>query len=243
MIISHKHKFIFIHNYKTAGTSITQALLPYLDKNDIILGCTPEFEKLSQNNLENGLIHKHSSALEIKENLNSNIWKSYFKFAFVRNPYDLILSYYLWWHKTSGNWDEKALEQKKVTMDMNFEQFILQSAYWHILKQHKYIINDKFLFSKKVNIISKIKLLKKHYLNHIRKNIIVDYIGKYESLQHDFDFICNHFGLPKTNLSLNNESKDLRNGSRIKDYFTTIMAEKIYNTNYTDFLLFNYDKL
>ena len=29
MIISHSKKFIFIHIYKTAGTSISQALLPH----------------------------------------------------------------------------------------------------------------------------------------------------------------------------------------------------------------------
>ena len=33
MVISHKHKFIFIHNYKVAGTSITKSLSPYGIKN------------------------------------------------------------------------------------------------------------------------------------------------------------------------------------------------------------------
>ena len=36
MIISHKYKFIFIKNYKTAGSSIESYLHPYLGDDDII---------------------------------------------------------------------------------------------------------------------------------------------------------------------------------------------------------------
>src|SRR5690554_338893 len=36
MIISHKHKFIFMHSLKTAGSSITVALQPLLSPNDLL---------------------------------------------------------------------------------------------------------------------------------------------------------------------------------------------------------------
>ena len=36
MIISHKYRFIFIKNYKTAGSSIESYLHPYLGDDDII---------------------------------------------------------------------------------------------------------------------------------------------------------------------------------------------------------------
>ncbi|WP_417310467.1 sulfotransferase family 2 domain-containing protein [Devosia sp.] len=42
MIISHKHKFIFIHCPKTAGSSITSALAPLLGVRDIQIGHFPE---------------------------------------------------------------------------------------------------------------------------------------------------------------------------------------------------------
>jgi hypothetical protein len=38
MIISHKHKFIFMHNQKTAGSSIVAAINPYLGPKDIHYG-------------------------------------------------------------------------------------------------------------------------------------------------------------------------------------------------------------
>ena len=38
MIISHKHKFIFLKTIKTAGTSIQAALEEHCGKDDIITG-------------------------------------------------------------------------------------------------------------------------------------------------------------------------------------------------------------
>lgn len=42
LIISHRHKFIFMHSRKTAGSSVTAALNPFLGPRDIQLGAWPE---------------------------------------------------------------------------------------------------------------------------------------------------------------------------------------------------------
>lgn len=42
MIISHRHRFIFMHCRKAAGSSITAALAPHLGPDDIHLGTWPE---------------------------------------------------------------------------------------------------------------------------------------------------------------------------------------------------------
>lgn len=42
MIISHRHKFIFLHNRKAAGSSVTVALARYLGPNDIMIGCVED---------------------------------------------------------------------------------------------------------------------------------------------------------------------------------------------------------
>lgn len=48
MIISHKHKLIFIKPLKVAGTSFELALRDYCGPEDIITTCTPDDEKMSQ---------------------------------------------------------------------------------------------------------------------------------------------------------------------------------------------------
>ena len=48
MITSHKHKFVFIHVHRTAGTTIAKALIPLLDESDEIFG----YNKLGENKSE-----------------------------------------------------------------------------------------------------------------------------------------------------------------------------------------------
>jgi hypothetical protein len=122
MIVSHKYKFIFIKTEKTAGTSIEIALSKFCGDNDIITPITPEDEyvrrKLSGRGAQNYLIpiekltpedresfalrgkppgfFNHASAKFIKQYIGDDIWKSYFKFCFERNPWDKVISWYFW---------------------------------------------------------------------------------------------------------------------------------------------------
>jgi hypothetical protein len=106
MILSHRHKFIFIKTNKTAGTSLEIALSAICGDNDIITPISADDEKvrfeLSQRGSQNYIIDDniqfkaHSTAAEIKESIAPEIWNSYFKFCFERNPWDKVVSHYYW---------------------------------------------------------------------------------------------------------------------------------------------------
>ena len=122
MIISFKHKFIFVKNYKTAGSSIETYLYNFLDSQDITaqtkehkgINFQGNFDSKSLiGNFEKGIAMKyiknkiaffaHMPLWLIKERLESisdklkiNIFDDFYKFAVIRNPFDLIVSDYLW---------------------------------------------------------------------------------------------------------------------------------------------------
>ncbi len=93
-MISHKHKCIFIHIPKCAGTSIKYFLFPdeeihwFKPNYEVLYGFCPERKifmqhATSQQLLETGLVTKEQ-------------WDSYYKFTFVRNPWDRAVSDYFW---------------------------------------------------------------------------------------------------------------------------------------------------
>ena len=119
MIISHKYKFIFIKCGKVAGSSLEMALRPHLGADDIV---TPiEEDKLSnqpellrpknyRNSIDydrriseaggRGVFYEHAWAHEVKGQVSSEIWDSYYKFAIERDPKDKSLSVY--YHNKNG---------------------------------------------------------------------------------------------------------------------------------------------
>lgn len=105
MILSHKHKYIFLKTNKTAGTSIEIALSEFCGPNDIITPIDMADEKIRHRlgfrgpqNYRYGDIelYNHISATEIKSHVGEDIWGSYYKFCFERNPWDRVISLYYW---------------------------------------------------------------------------------------------------------------------------------------------------
>ncbi len=93
MLISHKYKFIFIHVYKVAGTSIKSSLSKYAEVN---LNQISKLTKIKYlNNIPlSGNFEPHISAYDLSQKIPKRMFNSYFKFAFVRNPYDWQISLY-----------------------------------------------------------------------------------------------------------------------------------------------------
>ena len=111
MIISHKHKFIFIHSPKCAGSSIEVSLASVCDKGDLIGPVTSEglpddyehpntFEEHQE---ETGGIYNGMCAEEIKNYIGDDIWNEYFKFSVVRNPWDRAVSSWHWRNRSTSH--------------------------------------------------------------------------------------------------------------------------------------------
>ena len=91
MPILHSAKIIFVHIPKTGGGSIEKSLGIYGSDNNGNL--TPDLSIL-YGKYKNKFL-QHLTISEIKER-NIKDFESYKKISFVRNPYDKIISEYLW---------------------------------------------------------------------------------------------------------------------------------------------------
>lgn len=116
MVICHRHKFIFVHNYKVAGTSIREALQvytipPHETYVNWLLQKTPLLPQSSD-------FADHVSAPELKAKLPGRIWDNYFKFSFTRNPWDWQVSLYHYARQ------QKDHHQHEQTLAMSFDEYI-----------------------------------------------------------------------------------------------------------------------
>ena len=115
MLISHRYKFIFVKTYKTAGTS-TEAFfqrfcLSPLDQTKYHYkhGADESITKygIIGHRLDgNKGTHKwfnHKSVASIKGDLGENLFNSYTKICNIRNPYDIVVSSYLFNHRHLGD--------------------------------------------------------------------------------------------------------------------------------------------
>ena len=93
MIISHKHKFIFIKTRKTAGSSVEESLKKYLGPTDVFAAPTG----LAKINPDSHDAHdKHISWKWVADNYPVE-WRNYYKFTVDRNPWDKVVSFYFWY--------------------------------------------------------------------------------------------------------------------------------------------------
>jgi hypothetical protein len=91
MIVSHRHKFIFLAVPKTGTHSVRHALRPVLGPDDWEQVDLFEKKRLPVAELA-AIEHGHISAHEAISCLGDELWSSYFTFAFVRNPLDRFVS-------------------------------------------------------------------------------------------------------------------------------------------------------
>lgn len=170
-MISPKNKFIFVHVPKTAGRSVRRALRPHcytvtqeisrlLDPVRTILGRpVSPFPKSRYSPLRG-----HPAVSEYRKFFGDE-YDEYFTFAFVRNPFDWLVSYYEW----SRSRELGSSRQEKFAQ-MEFSSFIDWACDGGLRTQHSLLRNSN-------------------------GEVDIDYLGHFETIQTDFARIAKRIGI------------------------------------------------
>ncbi|MGK7931014.1 MAG: sulfotransferase family 2 domain-containing protein [Microcystaceae cyanobacterium] len=206
MLLSKKQKFIFIHVYKNAGTSIYKALRPLVVNpwQDIMarilnrLYISPPFDPQP--------FYRHITATELIEAMDQEAFDSYFSFAIVRNPWDWQVSLYKFMLK-----DEQHTQHSMVKGFANFDEYLE----WRCSEEVRY--QKDFIYSKE-------------------GELLVDFVGRFETLDTDFAKICDRIGISTTLPKLN-----VSNTKPYQEFYNEKTKELIRDTFKEDIDLFGYD--
>lgn len=132
MIISSKHRFVFVAIPKTGTHSVRRALRKHMGPQDIEQVRLFEQKAFPVPELAR-LGHGHISLQQLRPFMRPEDFQSFFKFAFVRNPFDRFVSYCAFITRQQGMFERDP----KGTM----RYFLQNPPHQHILfqPQHSFV--------------------------------------------------------------------------------------------------------
>jgi len=161
-MILDKINALFIHIPRCAGTSMEWSLKKYTSYR--IVKINPDTLRVHE---------RHTRALDIRKKIGRKKFKRYFKFSFIRNPWERLVSLYNMRTKLRTDYLRVSMARKgkrrrtKRYNLLTFHEFLkfatIESMCWHIMNNNS--------------------------------EILVDFIGRFENVEVDFRKVCNHLGL------------------------------------------------
>lgn len=169
-MINHDYKFIFIRNAKSGSTSIVENWSPgYVSSklpDHMVLPGTDTW-KHDKN---------HVPLSHVKQHIDEKKFRGYFKFGFVRNPYDRIVSAYKYttdwfqYHENSEPFERFQDFIKKLFTTDHFPNETIKYGPQHVFLQG------------------------------------CDHVGRFENLQRDYNLICEKIGVYPRRLTGENKN-------------------------------------
>lgn len=210
MVLSQDPPFLFIHIPKTAGSSVEEALFHYQSFDYFTI--------------------QHGCALQYKDWLDDDFYFSLFKFAFVRNPWDLQVSTYRYYVLGMG-------------IDMTFKEYVK----WKFEGSIQHMV-DRL---PKDNPNAKIDWLQQSFYIHRgpqtyflideKGKFLVDYIGSFERFDEHFGNISKKLKLENYFVPHVNSSSSYATSSNYRDYYDKETEEIVRSRYALDIKMFGYD--
>ncbi len=154
------------------------------------------------------------TAQETRALYGDDIFDTYFKFTMVRNTWDLLVSYYLWgcwgpfgrlekWFRKGGQWGH-PYQFKKLCIGR------LPAFKDYLSDIHNYNIALGFSPSQ-TDLTCQLDAI------CIDGQLAVDFVGRFENMQDEFNFVCDKIDFPRVRLRYSNKSTRKKHYSAFYD--------------------------
>lgn len=199
MLISESKKFLFVHVQKTAGRSFEALLKTHIPDLKNICGT-------------------HDHAIWAKETLGEE-WSDYYKVAFVRNPWDRLVSWYTMirekgqptrYKRFTGLGKYNKLRHYVLENSNSFEEFLYNCVD---------TIDDTD--GKKSFLYNQLD-----YVSDEAGALLVDFIGRFENLHDDSRTVFKNLGISGASLPHKNSSNHRHYLSYYTDETRDLVAER-----------------
>ncbi|MFC1837488.1 sulfotransferase family 2 domain-containing protein [Thermodesulfobacteriota bacterium] len=190
-----QHKCIFIHIPKCAGVSISKSLF---------------------GNLAGG----HMKMFKYKIVFSRHEFNSYFKFTFVRNPWDRLVSSYFFLKEGGYGENDRMWAEANLNIYKDFTEFVKKGVYRKkILRKQHFVPQYKFI------------CMPGQFATDL------DFIGYFENLEKDFQYVSDKLGI-KCALRFENVGKKRKRDYR--QYYNSDTKRIVSDIYHKDIEMFGY---
>jgi hypothetical protein len=190
------HKCVYVHIPKCAGNSVAEGIFG------------PSI-----------IVDRHMTLWAYQMVLGPLEYRGFWKFTIVRNPWDRLLSAYLFLKNGGFNKFDNDWAQSNLAQYRNFREFVID---W---------VNIE-------NCRSWVHFIPQNEFLRVGGKVQIDFVGRFESLEEDFQKICNHLNICRDLPKVNTNPK--RSG-HYREYYDEETLQIVKNVYLDDIEQFNYE--
>lgn len=197
------------------------SLLPFIENKTIFIRIPKSAGRSVSISLFDCLVGSHIKLRDYQLAFKETEFNDFLKFTIVRNPWDRVVSAYFFLKEGGVSGEDLVFSKKHMSKINSFDDFVK-----NYLKKRR--------FQSFTHFIPQIEFLT------IKNKIAVDYIGKFENLNKDFEFIKNEIGLKgDIHLQKNNLTKS-RKSKNYTQYYSEVTKNIVADIYYKDIEILNY---
>jgi len=214
MQLSNRYKFLFVHIPKTGGTSMRSALrrLQWRDPLFWPQWLCARVDHATGHRIA-AKLPRHAPAVTAKEMLPASVFEELFKFAFVRNPWDLQVSS---WHHLRRERPQLLKGIHSFDAFMRYKLDPARPGQFHL---------DTSIRLQRDDVVD------------LRGEVILDFIGRYERLASDYETIGQRLGVKLPALPSKRRARDRED---YRSYYSDDLAERVGSAFAADIETFGY---
>jgi len=219
MLFSDSRKVLFVHIQKTGGETVAGILAKY----------APDIRRLGA---------KHEFGRFGKMKLGS-AWNDYFKFAFVRNPWDRLVSWYSMIRRaTRITWLDALLSSRKRShLQQRTSNPLWRYFYENCSSFEEFIKNCTGQVEVEEGALYSFAYNQLDYLEDGNGSILVDFVGKFENFSEDMRMLAMKAGIQLGRITHANVSVH----RHYSTYYTSELEKIVRERFARDIEYFGYD--